>query len=59
MSECGFPFSSDEFLGTSSWETGTGDTALVPFGIFGSDGVLTYGDWTTGDLSELGLRKVP
>ena len=50
-------FSSDEFLSPSTWETGTGDTALVPFGIFGSNGVLTSGDWTTGDLSELGLRK--
>ena len=39
--------SSDEFLGASTWETGTGDTALVPFGIFGSGGVLTSGDWTT------------
>ena len=48
---------SDEFLGTSTWETGTGDTALVPSEIFGSDGVLTSTDWTTGDLSELGLRK--
>ena len=50
-------FSSDEFLSPSTWETGTGDTVLVPFVIFGSNGVLTSGDWTTGDLSELGLRK--
>ena len=50
-------FSSDEFLSTSTWETGTGDTALVPFGIFGSGVVLTSGDWTTGDLNELGLHK--
>ena len=50
-------FSSDEILRTSTWETGTGDTALVSFGIFGSNGVLTSGGWTTGNLSELGLRK--
>ena len=48
----GTSFSSDEFLGASTWETGTGDTALVPLRIFGCGGVLTSGDWTTGDLSE-------